>query len=62
MADEEVGLGGSEVLLVLGVRLGHLRFGKPKVTAESATGYAVADAEIFFGDESVGCLHRHLIL
>ena len=48
MADEEVGLGRGEVLLVLGVRLGHLRFGKPKITAESVTGYAVTDAEIFF--------------
>ena len=62
MADEEVGLGRGEVLLVLGVWLRHLRFGKPKVTAESATGYAVADAEIFFGNEGVGCLHRRLIL
>ncbi len=58
VADEEVGLGRGEVLLVLGVRLRHLRFGKPKITAESATGYAVADAEIFFGDECVGCLHK----
>ena len=62
VADEEIGLGGGEVLLVLGVRLGHLRFGKPKITTESATGYAVAEAEIFFGNECVGCLHRRLIL
>ncbi len=62
VADEEIGLGRGEVLLVLGVRLWHLRLGKPKVTAESATGYAVAEAEIFFGNESVGCLHRRLIL
>jgi len=60
VADEEIGLGRGEVLLVLGVRLRHLRFGKPKVTAESASRDVISEAEIFFGNKSVGCLHNCL--
>ena len=51
VADEEVGLGGGEVLLVLGIGFGHVVFGEFEITPKSVTGYAVTDAEIFLGDE-----------
>lgn len=62
VTDEEYRLGRSEVLLILGVRLWHLRFGKPKITTECATGNAVAETEIFFGNECIVSFHRQLLL
>ena len=62
VADEEIGLGWWEVLLKLRIRLRHLRLGKSQITAKCATENAVAKTEIFFGNESVVCLHRQFFL
>ena len=45
----------------LRIRLRHLRLGKSQITAKCATGNAIAKTEIFFGNESVVCLHRQFV-